>query len=507
MGPRLFRACPVVVLAGIASAQTTWHVDADAPAGDGTSWDSPFAFLQDALDAATDDDTILVAEGTYLPDRDAANPGGTGSRNATFQIQGVLLGGYAGYDAADPTERDPDAFVTILSGDLAANDAPDFANRTDNAYHVLTPAGIGAMVDGVTITAGYADQDVPQGRGAGALIDDDFEPMFVDCRFTDNAAAQGGAVFTSGGVTFADCRFDGNGATLDAGGANMSIGGAIAVESGSLILESCQFVANVAEDRGGAINMLVAEASIVSCVFDSNDAQHGGAILADIGSDASVHNSLFVANNGSLTGGGLRLSNGSQFDVGTCTFYDNTSNFGSAVFSNFNDNSTPLVANSIIIGNEDPSFFSPTTPIDVLYSCVEEGYDGPGNIDADPMLTDPEIGDFSLQPGSPCIDAGTNTKVPEPLLTDYYGGARLVDDPDTADTGVGPGPIVDMGIAEMQAGCYADFNGDGSLDVLDFVAFQLAWVDQDGAADCDDNGAFNILDFVCFQLAFDAGCP
>lgn len=55
-------------------------------------------------------------------------------------------------------------------------------------------------------------------------------------------------------------------------------------------------------------------------------------------------------------------------------------------------------------------------------------------------------------------------------------------------------------------GCFGDFNGDGELNVLDFVAFQLAWQDQDPAADCDGNGEFSVLDFICFQLAWQAGC-
>jgi hypothetical protein len=55
-------------------------------------------------------------------------------------------------------------------------------------------------------------------------------------------------------------------------------------------------------------------------------------------------------------------------------------------------------------------------------------------------------------------------------------------------------------------GCGADVNGDGELNVLDFVAFQLAWVAQDPSADCDANGVFDILDFACFQQEFAAGC-
>jgi len=54
--------------------------------------------------------------------------------------------------------------------------------------------------------------------------------------------------------------------------------------------------------------------------------------------------------------------------------------------------------------------------------------------------------------------------------------------------------------------CEADVNGDGALDVLDFVAFQLAWQAGEPVADCDLSGSFDVLDFVCFQQAFVAGC-
>lgn len=55
--------------------------------------------------------------------------------------------------------------------------------------------------------------------------------------------------------------------------------------------------------------------------------------------------------------------------------------------------------------------------------------------------------------------------------------------------------------------CASDFNGDGQSNILDFVAFQLAFVAGDLAADCDASGTLDILDFVCFQAIFKAGCP
>lgn len=61
-------------------------------------------------------------------------------------------------------------------------------------------------------------------------------------------------------------------------------------------------------------------------------------------------------------------------------------------------------------------------------------------------------------------------------------------------------------IGEFSLGCPADFNADGSVDVLDFVSFQSAFVSGDPAADCDGNGELDIVDFICFQAVFQVGC-
>ena len=55
--------------------------------------------------------------------------------------------------------------------------------------------------------------------------------------------------------------------------------------------------------------------------------------------------------------------------------------------------------------------------------------------------------------------------------------------------------------------CFADVNGDGDLNILDFVAFQLQWGADAAVADCDGDGAHSILDFVCFQSLFQSPCP
>ena len=59
---------------------------------------------------------------------------------------------------------------------------------------------------------------------------------------------------------------------------------------------------------------------------------------------------------------------------------------------------------------------------------------------------------------------------------------------------------------EEEGSCFADFDGNGVLNILDFVAYQNAFVGGDLSADCDNNGVLNILDFVCFQNEFQTGC-
>ena len=82
------------------------------------------------------------------------------------------------------------------------------------------------------------------------------------------------------------------------------------------------------------------------------------------------------------------------------------------------------------------------------------------------------------------------------------------DDPTDGEGSIVEAAIDDLVIEELlcEDSCAVDFNGDGSLDILDFVAFQTAFQAGDDAADFNGDGLLNILDFVDFQIAFQAGC-
>jgi len=182
---------------------TVIYVDADAPgANNGCCWADAFNCLQDALALATEGAEIRVAQGTYRPD---CGVGITpGNREATFGLKNAVAiqGGYAGYGQPEPDARDISEYQTVLSGDLARNDAEIYdpeqlgwePTRSENAYHVVTATQVNetAVIDGFTITAGNANYyDFSLCNGPG-MFNNESSPTILNCTFIANSALAGG---------------------------------------------------------------------------------------------------------------------------------------------------------------------------------------------------------------------------------------------------------------------------------------------------------------------------
>src|SRR5215207_9026089 len=121
-------------------------------ANDGTSWADGYTNLQSALSAASSGDEIWVAAGTYKPTS-------TTDRAISFTLKnGIAI--YGGFDGSEIllSERDPEANLTVLSGDLNGEDV-GFTNNSENSYHVVIGSGSDntAVLDGFTITGGNAN--------------------------------------------------------------------------------------------------------------------------------------------------------------------------------------------------------------------------------------------------------------------------------------------------------------------------------------------------------------
>ena len=297
-------------------------VDDDAPpGGDGLTWDTAYRFLQDALTDAVGGaiSEIRIAQSTSKPDRDEANPDGTGDREATFQLINslALMGGYAGIGAKDPNARDIELYETILSGDLLGNDGPDFVNNGENSYHVLTGtnANINSVLDGFTITGGNADSGCCiDDRGAG-ILSVFGSTTIANCTFVANQALKGGAIYWEGQAPdVQDCIFVNNAAAE---------GGAIFNRDGSPSLVECVFEDNFATVGGGAIANKGGFPHLSNCSFRMNGAVSGGAILNDENGQPIFTDCLFEANSATLWGGALYNFNFSTATVEGCSFLEN----------------------------------------------------------------------------------------------------------------------------------------------------------------------------------------
>ena len=570
------RACAAVLCAMSASVSASAqpgsvvYVDDDAsPGGNGQSWDNAYRYLQDALSPDDNAEAIVevrVAGGVYLPDRSAANPGGTGDRSASFRlIDGfAILGGFAGLaNPANPDDRALDAYRTVLSGDLAQDDA-DNGNKTDNAYHVIeswvnTPDTI---VDGVIVTGGWADRPFgdgwfPQRRddsGGGAVLAGS-EAVFRDVTFIGNHAeanasvfidtgngpfagveAGGGAVLISQGAPrFERCMFIENTANRTAGAASVTRSGAV--------FEGCAFLRNRAGlddfldiSFGGAIHDssgdFFAGTGLVAsrCVFIGNSVRGDGGAISYIFSLGQYRHCLILANHATGFAGGVFADNISSVWIANSAVVGNTCGSRAAgiyEFSSIGD--TCLVTNSIVWGNvsnnpagvPNQQMASDSGNFDIRDTIIQDLSTMPVfafNIerarDDDPLFKDsigPDgvlwSGDENLRFGSdsPAVDWGNNAWLTSGDAFDLDSRPRRLDDEFAPDAGLGLSPIVDLGPYERQR-CRADVNDDGRLTPADFNAWVIAF--NDGLIEADQNldELVTPADFNAWVINYNAGC-
>jgi hypothetical protein len=368
------------------------YVDSHATGADnGTSWANAFTNLQSALTVAGVNQTVEVAQGTYTPT--------TGTNQlATFNlINGVTIeGGFAG--VANPTAaQNISAYPTILSGDIGT-----IGNNSDNCYNVVTSTdnNATAVLNGVTITGGNANGSTGNEGSGGGLFINAGGPTITNCTFTANSGLYGGAmcVIDSGfsGVpapTITDCTFTGNSAGISGDGAG---GGAIYDASAIMTIVNCAFIDNVSTNYGGAIDSANSSPKIINCTFTGNSGAIGAAICDAFSLGSTLTNCILYGDTGS----------------------------------------------GEIVNNIDGS-----TTTTVTFSDVQGGYPGVGNINANPQFVNAAAGNFVLEPGSPCVNAGNNSAIPSGITTDLAGNPRI------------EGTAVDMGAYETQLPLAANAGG------------------------------------------------
>lgn len=435
-------AVAAAVLCTLARGQII-YVDENATGdGSGRNWSNAFVHLQDALTRAAGLPVpveIRVAKGLYRPDLAADRK--LGDTSATFELLNnvSLKGGFAGAGTPDPNTRDVGGYETILSGDLAGNDGPGFSGYEDNTRTIVTSISndATAVLDGFTITGGF-------GESGPGLDCQDSRPIVEACTFRANMATgrdggYGGAVSVSGGApVFSRCAFAGNwamnhgGAIRSKGRAHLTVlrcaftdncaanGGAIHGAASDVNAVDCTFADNLAEDHGGAVYCHQGKHVVAGCAFVANSARYGGAVYNLFGW-MSMARCRFTANE-AWEGGGVYIDSSAAVTLTHCLLAGNRArDWGGAVLSWCD--SSPKLTNCTIAENRAPegSAISGGEPIlwncvvwdqepvkslfrilgdgpTAGYSCIQGGFSGPGNIDTDPLFGAPGYWDANNTP-------------------------------------------------------------------------------------------------------------
>ena len=355
--------------------------------------------------------------------------------------------------------------------------------------------------------------------------------------------SQGGSVVTALGIGYRLATVDGfticNGSgTPSRAGAPPNGGGILCRYASPLIANNTVTGNNAWDGMGGGICCSYSAAMIANSSVVANGAQVGGGIGSGNDSRPTIVNTLIVANTSEL-GGGITAYY-SFLRILNCTI---AKNFNSGIYTQgctlevistivaFNSSGiftlfgyTPAVRSSCVYGNTEGNYVNFADPTGTngnisadprFVRMPSDGGDGwidyPDSPNIDEGAND-DYGDLRLLPGSPCIDAGSNADVPadaadrdgdgntaEPLPFDLAGGGRFVDDPATADSGVGTAPIVDIGAYEYLCG---DVNGDSHVDVVDLLQLAEAWGAVAGGSaynagcDCNFDGSVDAADLL-----------
>lgn len=432
-----------LTLPAISSAAVI-YVDQARPGaveGDGSSWSDAFKTVTGALDAAGAGDEIWIARGTYL-------------ERITLKA-GVKL--YGGFDATETllSARDWSANRSILDGEAAGTvvtvePGADGATRIDGLVIRNGRGGLGGgvqVLDGSPVIANnWIVRNVATNTGGGIYLATS-AALVVSNRIAGNwltnyqdfvMAGGGGIVSSNGSPLIRDNQIVDNRAHY---------GGGIRIWEGTAQITGNIVVGNRSSDLAGGVE--VARASVViagnriagNVVFDGPG---GGLSIVGPG-ESTVRGNLVLANHARYNDGGLfaATDDSSRLLLVNNTFLGNRGYNGHAVTiygTNFE-----AVNNLVAFGGSVRVF----SPDNWRNNCVfgndganyEGGIDDPtgtnGNISVDPMLGwSRERAEYHLQPGSPCVDAGTIEGISLGDL-DIDGEARVL------------GGMVDIGADEL----------------------------------------------------------
>ncbi len=373
----------------VALARTVWYVDDDAPndpgPGDPTigdsledgSWEHPYDAIQEAVDAASLGDEVIVLDGVYT---------GAGNKRI-FHKEGVYL----------RSQHGPQSCIVDLEG-------------IGVGFYFIRHETHDAQLEGFTIQ-----------NGEKGIHCSHSSPAIRRCVIRGHVVEGfygGGINCWQSGPTISHCLIEGNIAVDSRGGGiNVYNDGGYQVT-----IENCIISNNVAAEEGGGIYARSDdEVTIRDCLIIDNVAvgEGGGVYCRSVyNGEAVTIRQCTIVGNAAVTGDYLDQSYGGGVGVWGPNFQPRS------------------ICNCILWGNsatDDPqiSVAWSSPPELVAYCNIQDDQPlGPAFyeiITDDPLLVDPANGDFHLSGGSPCFNAGDPDFQPAIDETDIDEQERVYD--------------------------------------------------------------------------------
>lgn len=297
----------------------------------------------------------------------------------------------------------------------------------------------GATINGFTIKGGVADAGAGIHSSGGTIINN---------IITDNISTGNGGGIAVRAYSSTVIRHN----TIANNSAATRGGGLINAGYSTIEFEDNLVEGNQAIYGGGVFFSPYGSFRFEGNRVKGNSATYGGGILTPGYSRARIINSIVTNNEATVIGGGIYSSSYSGARIVNSTLSGNVAPVGAAVGTS--SYSGVSIANTIMWDNTGQTINRPRYgAARIVYSIIQNGYPGTGNLDIDPEFNNPAAGNFGLQSGSPAIDTGANpdSVVKISVIDDFFDNIRPQDGDGQGAGSTGDGSDYDIGAVETVA--------------------------------------------------------
>jgi len=353
----MFRTALISMFLTSTALADTWTVDDDGKAD--------FDNIQDAINASSNGDTILIAFGVYyevnisLEGKAITISGETFSNGSPAVIINGESLGTVFYCINGETENTviENLIITggsyVLGGGMICDSShPTITNCTfSNNLAESYGGGMFNSNSSPTLTNCIFKNNVGEVYGGG-MYNTESSPVITDCTFEFNVAAKssnagGGGMFNyeESFPIITNCSFKSNSSVTGRGGGMMNF-------KCSPVLDGCEFSYNDSSFAGGGMSNYQASPVVTNCSFTYNTNEWYGAGMGnEIYSNPILQGCTFKWNSTYLRGGGISNTNYCNPILTDCVIaYNQTSNSAGGMLNVLDSN--PILIGCTIEGNE-----------------------------------------------------------------------------------------------------------------------------------------------------------